>query len=235
MSNQIQPIISASSIAFLRELKENNNREWFAVTKDRFQKEQSTITTFADALLKGLNIHDVIETSSGKKSLHRIYRDTRFSLDKTPYKNNWSGSFRRVGKYRRGGYYFHIEPGNSFIAGGFFGPSPADLKLIREEIAFDATPIRAILEGEPFISTFKNLRGEQVKTAPKGFSADHEAIDLLRYKQFLLIRNFSDDEVLSPGFISNASQTFKNMRPFFNYMSEVLTLDINGSPDGTES
>ncbi|QNK64739.1 DUF2461 domain-containing protein [Pedobacter sp. PAMC26386] len=220
--------IHPSNFEFLNTLKLNNDREWFNTNKEAFQKQQDQIEVFADALLLELNTHDVIETPSGKKSLYRIYRDTRFSKDKTPYKTHWSGSFRRATKYRRGGYHFHIEQGNSYIAGGFFGPSTEDLKRIREDISFDATPLRKILNSQSFVSTFGTLVGEQLKTTPKGFDADNEAIDLLRYKQFLLIKRFSDEEVLSEGFLAQAGLTFKNMRPFFDYMSEVLTTDING-------
>ncbi len=220
--------IPASIIAFLEALKQNNNREWFNAHKEVFLQEQQHIERFANELLLKLSVHDIIETESGKKSLHRIYRDTRFSKDKTAYKTNWSGSFRRATKYRRGGYYFHIEPGNSFIAGGFWAPNPQDLKLIRDDIHFDPSPLRKILKNKNFISYFKELKGEQLKTAPKGFDAASDAIDLLRYKQFLLIRKFSDKEVLSENFTKEANLTFKAMRPFFNYMSDVLSMDING-------
>jgi len=220
--------IPKSSLDFLSLLKKHNNRDWFNEHKDQFLKEQHYIEQFANALLEELNTHDVIETVSGKKSLHRIYRDTRFSKEKTPYKTNWSGSFRRATKYRRGGYYFHIESGNSFIAGGFWNPNPDDLKRIRDDFEFDSKPIRTILKSKNFQTTFGTLQGEQLKTTPKGFDPNSEAIDLLRYKQFLLIRQFSDKEVLSENFIDDAHLTFKNMRPFFDYMSEVLTTDING-------
>ena len=221
-------IIPKSSLDFLNQLKKHNDRDWFNDHKELFIKEQSYIESFANALLMELNSHDVIETPSGKKSLHRIYRDTRFSKEKTPYKTNWSGSFRRATKYRRGGYYFHIEPGNSFIAGGFWGPSPDDLKRIRDDFEFDDTPIRNIMKRKSFTSTFGTLQGEQLKTTPKGFEKDSKAIDLLRYKQFLVIKKFSDKEVLDNNFLKEANTTFKNMRPFFDYMSEVLTTDING-------
>jgi len=220
--------IPASAMQFLSALKKNNEREWFNKNKDRFLKEQQAMELFADALLMELARHDIIETPSGKKSLHRIYRDTRFSNNKTPYKTNWSGSFRRATSQRRGGYYFHIEPGNSFIAGGFWGPGPADLKRIRDDIAFDAAPLRKILKSSSFVSNFGKLEGEQLKTTPKGFDAGNDAIDLLRYKQFLLIRRFGDKEVLSEHFVKAAADTFRAMRPFFNYMSEVLSTDING-------
>ncbi|MEE1944894.1 DUF2461 domain-containing protein [Pedobacter sp. KR3-3] len=221
---QIQP----SSFKFLNTLKKNNDRDWFQANKESYLKELAVIENFADRLLAELNTHDLIETVSGKKSLYRIYRDTRFSTDKTPYKTHWSGSFKRATKYRRGGYYFHIEPGNSLIAGGFWGPATDDLKRIREDIAFDDAPLRKILSDPTFVQTFGELRGEQLKTAPKGYDAENSAIDLLRYKQFLLVRKFTDQEVLDDSFLQQASLTFSNMRPFFNYMSEVLTSDSDG-------
>jgi len=150
------------------------------------------------------------------------------SGDKTPYHIYLSGSFSRATKQRRGGYYFHIEPGNNYVGGGFWGPSPQDLRRIRDEIAFDAAPLRKIINSKSFISNFGQLQGEQLKTAPQGFDSTHEAIDLLRYKQFLLVRKFTDEDVLDPSFVRHASQTFQHMRPFFDYMSEVLTTDING-------
>lgn len=223
-----QPRIPASSLDFLKLLKNNNNREWFNARKNEFLKEQAYIETFAGLLLDELSKHDLIETASGKKSLHRIYRDTRFSKEKIPYKINWSGSYTRATKQLRGGYYFHLEPGNSFLAGGFQAPNADDLKRIRDEISFDSTPLKKILNSKSIIETFGGLRGEQLKTTPKGYDANNEAINLLRYKQFILIKNFTDGEVLSPTFIFHANQTFRNMRPFFDYMSEVLTSDKDG-------
>lgn len=220
--------IIPSNIEFLKLLKKNNNREWFSKNKDKYLKEHENIIAFADELLLAMQKHDDIETPSGKASLHRIYRDTRFSKDKTPYKNNWSGSFSRATKKLRGGYYFHIEPGNSFAGGGFWAPNPPDLKRIREEINYDAKPLRAILKSKTFINTFGSLEGEQVQTAPKGYPSNHPDIDLLRYKQFLISKSFTDKEVLSDNFLKELNQTFKNMRPFFDYMSEVLTTDTNG-------
>ena len=227
MSN---PIISEATFTFLKNLKENNNKDWFDANKSEYQKQFESMIFFADGLLQRMNTHDVIETSSGKKSLHRIYRDTRFSKEKTPYKNNWSGGFSRATKERRGGYYYHIEPGNTFVAGGFFGPNAEDLKRIRDEISRDSSELRGILSSKEFKTNFGTLEGDQLKTAPKGFSVDNEAIDLLRLKQFLLIKKFKDKEVLDPTFIDEANHAFKNMRAFFDYMSEILTTDGNGNP-----
>jgi uncharacterized protein (TIGR02453 family) len=225
---QQQQLIPATSLEFLKTLKQNNNREWFSTHKEEFAEQQFFIAAFADLLLAELNVHDVIETPSGKKSLFRIYRDSRFSLDKTPYKTHWSGHFTRATSRRRGGYYFHIELGNSYVAGGFRNPNPQDLKRIRDDISFDDKPLREILYSEPFLATFGYLHGEKLKTAPKGFNINDKAIDLLCYKQFILIRRFSDEQVLSPSFFKEVGETFKNMRPFFDYMSDVLTADVNG-------
>lgn len=223
-------VIEKATFEFLKNLKENNNKDWFDANKSDYLKQQEVMISFADELLQKLNLHDVIETVSGKKSLHRIYRDTRFSKEKIPYKNNWSGGFSRATKERRGGYYFHIEPGNTFVAGGFFGPNAEDLKRVRDDISRDSTELRAILKSKDFKNTFGELQGEQLKTTPKGFNSDDEAIDLLRFKQFLLVKKFTDKEVLDPKFVDEVNTTFQNMRPFFDYMSEVLTTDGNGNP-----
>lgn len=220
--------IKTSNFEFLKLLKANNHRDWFNAHKDRYLQELAQMEAFAGALLDEMQKHDVLETISGKKSLQRIYRDTRFSKEKTPYKNHWGGNFVRATRYRRGGYYYHIEPGNSFVGGGFWGPNNDDLKRIREDVAFDATPLRKILADPNFVQNFGTLQGEQLKLMPKGFPADHPDIDLLKYKQFLLIRHFSDHEVIDPDFVNNANEAFKAMRPFLDYMSQVLTTDVNG-------
>lgn len=220
--------IKQDTLQFLKDLKAHNDRDWFNTHKELYLAHYAQVEQFADALLHEMNRHDVIETPTGRKSLHRIYRDTRFSKEKTPYKTNWSGNFKRASKLRRGGYYFHIEPGNSFVAGGFWGPEPVDLKRIRDEFAYDAAPLRKILKSKAFTSYFGSLQGEQVRTTPRGYSADDPAIDLIRYKQFLLIRHFTDREVLAGDFVKQVNDTFKAMRPFFDYMSHVLTTDVNG-------
>jgi uncharacterized protein (TIGR02453 family) len=214
---------------FLSELKIHNNRDWFKAQKTHYNQAYEAMMHFADELLDGMRKFDQIETVSGKKSLYRIYRDVRFSKDKQPYKTSWSGSFKRATKELRGGYYFHIEPGNTFIAGGFFGPNPGDLRLIRNHIDQDDAPVQKVLNSHEIKSFFGSLVGEQVKTAPQGFSKDHHAIDLLRQKQFILQHNYSDAEVLRDGFSLKMAQGFQKLIPFFDVMSEMLTTDLNGN------
>ncbi len=221
-------MIKKSAIEFMQSVEKNNNREWFAEHKKEYEVERESIIDFADELLKKMQKHDNIETPSGKKSIFRIYRDVRFSKNKAPYKTHWSGSFKRATKLLRGGYYFHIESGKSFIGGGFWGPEPKDLKKMRFNIAEFESEFRSIISDKNFKKQFGVLRGDQLKTAPKGIDKNHQAIDLLRYKQYLLMREFTDKEVLSPNFIDEVNNAFKAMRPFFNFMSEALTTNENG-------
>ena len=220
MSATLQPQV----FQFLQHIKQNNNREWFNANKPTYQAAYDNFKTFANSLHDLMSLHDEIE----RMRIHRIYRDIRFSKDKTPYKSHLSGGFVRATKWRRGGYYFHIEPGATFVGGGFWGPVSADLKRIRTELAADAEPLRQIIASADFVETFGSLQGDQLKTAPAGYPKDHPNIDLLRYKQFLISRSFTDEEVLSPDFAEKVSATFQHMRPFFDYMSDVLTTDENG-------
>ncbi|MCH2230070.1 MAG: DUF2461 domain-containing protein [Crocinitomicaceae bacterium] len=223
--------ISNGNLNFLKALGANNDREWFAENKSEYQKHHESMVSFAEELLRMMNQHDNIETLNGKKSLKRIYRDVRFSKDKSPYKTHWGGGFKRATKLLRGGYYYHIQPnGKSFIGGGFWAPNKEDLLRIREDIASDASELREIITSPEFVDSFGQLQGDKLKSSPKGFDKEHPDIDLLRYKQFVVGKDFTDEEVLADDFIEKANDTFKKMRPFFDYMSDVLTTDSNGSP-----
>lgn len=218
--------ISKSTFKFLKELKDNNNRDWFTENKPRFQEAQAEVKAFNATLEDRMSMHDEIE---GVK-LFRIYRDVRFSKNKTPYKSNFGTGITRATKWKRGGYYFNIEPGNCFAGGGFWGPNPADIKRIREEIAADDKSLRKVINDAKFKKVFGAMTGDQVKTAPKGYKKDHPAIDLLRYKQYLAMHKFTQKAVTTPGFVDELNKVFKALRPFFDYMSDVLTTDSNGVP-----
>jgi len=213
-----------TTLKFLKDLERNNNREWFLANKAQYENATGNMKDFLNEVISGLNKKDVIE--EGK--LFRIYRDVRFSKDKQPYKNHYGIHFVRAGKERRGGYYLQIQPGESFVGGGFWSPSPEDLKRIRDEFAYDAKPMRKIIASKSFISNFGKLEGEELKTAPSGYERDNPAIDLIRRKQFLISRKFKDKEVLDAGFHKEVVKTFEAMRPFFDYMSEVLSTNTDG-------
>lgn len=179
---------------------------------------------FYALVMDNLKVHDQIE----KMKFFRIYRDVRFSKDKTPYKAHFAASFSRAGAEKRGGYYIRIKPGESFIATGFWGPEKEDLFRIRKELELDASDFRKIVNKKSFKNIWGGLKGNAVKTAPKGFDRDHGNIDLIRHKQFIFQREFTDKEVLSPAFIGNIDESFKAIRPYFDFMSDVLTTNLNG-------
>ena len=214
-----------SSLQYLKDLKKNNNRDWFAETKPTFKKAQYNAKELYANIRVNLEKHDEID----KFKLFRIYRDVRFSKDKTPYQPHFAGSFSRLGKELRGGYYLRIRPGESFLAGGFWQPEKDDILRIRKEIEQDASEIRGILEDKDFIKYFDGkFEGEELKTAPRGFDKTHPDVDLLRKKGFIAIRNFTDQDVLSEGFINELDKTYRALRPFFNLFSDILTTNLNG-------
>lgn len=220
--------IEASTLDFLKQLQANNEREWFNENKPWYQDEHAKMVAFVDQLLDRMKQLDQLETASGKKSLMRIYRDTRFSKDKTPYNPRFAGSFKRIKPQLRGGYFFRIMPGATLVGGGFYGPNPDDLKLLRGQISQDSEPLRQVINSDVFKSTFGELQGEQVKTAPKGYAKDHPEIDLLKYKSMYVFRDFTDKEVLQKNFMDEAIKTFEALRPFFDVMTDYLTTDLNG-------
>ena len=214
-----------SSLSYLKNLKLNNNRDWFAENKPTFIEAQNNAKELYAEIRNNLDKHDDIE----KFKLFRIYRDVRFSKDKTPYKPHFAGSFSRLGKQLRGGYYLRIRPGESFLAGGFWEPNKEDLLRIRKEIEVDATEFREILEDKNFQHYFGNtFKGDELKTAPRGFDKEHPDVDLLRKKGFIAVRNFTDEEVLSSNFISEVDNSYKALRPFFNLFSDILSTNLNG-------
>jgi len=214
-----------SSLQYLIALKKNNNRDWFADTKPTFKKAQDNAKAMYAFIREGLENHDEID----KFKLFRIYRDVRFSKDKTPYKAHFAGSYARLGKELRGGYYLRIRPGESFLAGGFWEPNKEDLLRIRKEIEQDASEIHAILKDDNYMKYFGGkFEGAELKSAPRGFDKGHKDIDLLRKKGFIAVRNFSDAEVLAPNFLEEVTESFKALRPFFNLFSDVLTTNLNG-------
>ena len=225
---------------FMRDLQRNNDRDWFAENKSRYTDAKDEVEAFAKTLYDQLSEIDELEPK--RSHTMRIYRDTRFSKDKTPYKRFWGGGMDRLGKERRGGYYWHVEPGGleyfadmplegeCFVGGGFWAPEKDDLKRIREELAVDHVAFRKMLAAEPIQSTFggKLHEADMLKTAPRDYPKDHPAIDLLRHKNFVLIRTFSKQEVAADNFSEEVVGTFVAMRPFLDYMSQVLTTDANG-------
>lgn len=220
MSSYNFPVI----FSFLKELNENNDRDWFTKNKENYEIAKAAAMRFYSAVNEALMSQDEF----AKFRMYRIYRDVRFSADKSPYKNHFGAIYARKQPHNRGSFYVHIEPGNnSFIGGGFWNPNKEDLYRIRRSIELE-DDLEVILN-EPLLQQyFGGIWGESVKTAPKSFSKEHERIELIRRKQFLLKRNFSDAEVVAPNFIEKVLESYEIMLPFYVYMTEILTTDENG-------
>ena len=216
--------IPKNTISFLKELKLNNNREWFNENKDRFNTIRNQVKIFAQEVNDSLNVSYNIE----KIKIFRIYRDLRFSKDKTPYKKNIGMAFHRAKPELRGGYYLEISADESFIAAGFWNPNKEDLLRIRKEIEIDGQEFKRIINQKKIKDIWGDLRGDEVKTSPKGFTSDHEYIDLIKKKQFIFIKKLKEKDILDEKFQKELVNYFESIRPFFDYMSEVLTTNLDG-------
>ncbi|MGB1042271.1 MAG: DUF2461 domain-containing protein [Tenacibaculum sp.] len=217
--------LEKTTFQFLKTLENNNNRDWFADNKNLYEASLKNAKAVFSLMHQNLESHDEIE----KQKIYRIYRDVRFSKDKTPYNPRFAVSFSRSGKQLRGGYFLQIKPGDTILGGGFWQPEKEDLFRIRKEFELDDSEIREILSEEKFIKYFNgNLEGDELKTAPKGFDKEHKAIDLIKKKGFIAVRRFSDKEVLSNKFVTEVDNSFKALRPYFNLMSDILTTNLNG-------
>jgi uncharacterized protein (TIGR02453 family) len=216
--------IPKNTISFLKELKLNNNRDWFNENKERFNAILSEVKIFAQEVNDSLNVSDDIE----KLKIFRIYRDLRFSKDKTPYKKNIGMAFHRSKPELRGGYYLEISADESFVAVGFWNPKKEDLLRIRKEIEVDGQEFTSIISQKKIKEIWGEIKGEEVKTSPKGFSADHQHIDLIKKKQFIFIKKLKEEEILDESFQKRLVSYFVSIRPFFDYMSEVLTTNLDG-------
>lgn len=210
---------------FLKQLEKNNNRDWFNTHKNEFDTAKAEADLIFNAIYQELSKKEELEPLK----IYRIYRDVRFSNDKTPYKIHFSAQSGRKKPHNRGGYYFHIQPNHNFIGIGFWGPERDDLLRIRKDIEV-SDELEKILQSKTLIKEFGEMQGEEVKSAPKGFSKDHERIALLRKKQYFFIKNFTDEEVLAEDFPKKVAKSIQVLQPFLNYMTEVLTTDENGQP-----
>ncbi len=219
-------MIAKQTYQFLKDLKENNNREWFTTNKPRFEEAKEDFQNVISQLIFQIaNFDPVIGELEAKKCMHRIYRDTRFSKDKTPYKTNLGAHLTAYGHkpHERAGYYIHLEPGNTFLAGGAYLPPAPWLKEIRLAIHKNGKELIKILNGADFKKYFGEMEGEQLKTKPKDYSEDHPFIDLLKYKSFLAVHKISDKDAMSENFLKHSAQVFAALKVFDDFFNDSIS------------
>ena len=219
-------MIQPSTLDFLKKLKKNNNRDWFEKNKNAYKEAQADVEQCVTAIIAGIRSFDKRVDSSleAKKCLFRIYRDTRFSNNKTPYKTNMGASINPGGRMAAvPGYYLHIEPSGCFLAGGMYQPPPPELLKIRQEIDYNQAEFRKLLAGKEFKKYFDGLDTiEKLKTTPKGFPKDHPALDLLQHKHFIVSHTLKDAELSAKTFNKHATAVFKAMHPLALFLQRAI-------------
>ena len=215
-----------TTLDFLKKLKNNNNREWFDSNKNEYLASKEIFEEFVSELIKGINKFDkkVSLDLKPKDCTFRIYKDVRFSKDKTPYKNNMSASINPGGKKSNiPGYYFHLEPDGCFLAGGVYMPMPDVLKAIRQEIDYNPLPLINVLKSASFKKEFNGLDEEdKLKNPPKGFNKDHAHSEILKNKHFIVSRKFENKVILKKEGLSKTLDSFKAMYPFLDYLRKAI-------------
>ena len=215
-----------TTLHFLKKLKINNNREWFDSNKTEYLASKEIFEEFVSELIKGINKFDkkVSLDLKPKNCTFRIYKDVRFSKDKTPYKNNMSASINPGGKKSNiPGYYFHLEPDACFLAGGVYMPMPDVLKAIRQEIDYNPLPLINILKSASFKKEFNGLDEEdKLKNPPKGFNKDHAHSEILKNRHFIVSQKFENKVILKKDGLSKTLDSFKAMYPFLDYLRKAI-------------
>lgn len=209
---------------FLTQLEHNNNKEWFNENRANYQSTKEQFLHLSEILINEIRTFDSeIPSLDPKKCMFRIFRDVRFSKDKTPYKTNYGTFIARDGrKEGNPGYYIHIQPGRSFLGGGIYMPEPHKLKAIRTEIYSYPSDFIDLIEEPEFKNTFRLFNNDKLKIAPKGFPKDFEHIDFLRYKSYAPLMDVSDEQLFDSNLIDFIVSKFKLVAKFNQYLHSAI-------------
>jgi uncharacterized protein (TIGR02453 family) len=219
------PRFSPDALRFLRALKRNNRRDWFQPRKEQYDVlVRASMLAIVDQLAVDMRAVAPEIVVDVKTAVYRIYRDTRFSEDKTPYKTHIAASFpwRGLPKHEGAGLYFHIAPTEVWMGGGMYAPPMPMLQAVREHIATNVNRLRSIVESAAFRRTIGPLDGERLQRVPRGFPNDHPAAEYLRYRQFLAGTEQPGDFAASPRFYPTLLNTFRVVVPLVRFLNEPL-------------
>jgi len=216
--------IKKSTLDFLKSLKVNNNREWFVNNRTSYLDAKENFESMVQEIInKLIDFEPIMKGLEVKSCVYRINRDIRFSNDKTLYKSHFGAFIVRGGKKngdKFSGYYIHVEPGNSMIAGGAYMPPTPWLSAIREKIDEGADKLIKIINAKDFIKYFGEIEGEKLKKAPKGYPSDHPNIELLKFKSYLVSNEVSDKDVFSDVFLEHVIEVCRAMKPFNDFLNK---------------
>ena len=211
-------------LEFLTDLSANNNREWYHANKKRYEESREKILFLTDVIINEIRKFDPeIPALSPKDCVFRIFRDVRFSKDKRPYKTNFGAFIAKGGrKSMNAGYYFHLDPEESFVGGGVYMPPSEPLRAIRNYMADHGAEFLEIINDKNFKKTYPEMYEDKLKTAPKGFPKDHEYIDLLRYKSFVFSSKLDKSDISSDKLIGKIVDSFKQLHPVNLFLNDAL-------------
>ncbi len=212
-----------TALGFLSRLAKNNNKPWFEAHRDEYETSMAQFETLVGTLIEGMSRLEDLQDLTPKDCIMRIYRDVRFSRDKSPYKTGFGAGITSGGrKSGRMGYHLHLGPhGATMVAGGLWDPEPEQLSRFRDAILKDPAPFTRILGAAAFRKHFGQVTGDSLKTVPKGYPADHPQVELLRRKQVCVSETFPDPLVSSAEFPRAALESMKAMKPFVDYLNDV--------------
>jgi len=220
----MKSIINPETLNFLSTLEINNNRDWFNENKNLYLKAKENVENVVNEIISGISEFDKsVERLEAKNCIFRIYKDTRFSKDKTPYKTNIGASLVEKGPktLNSAGYYVHIEPGKSFLAGGVYMTETKNLKAIREKISSESEDFLKIINKKSFKDDLE-LRGDRLVKVPQSFGKEDPMGDYLKFKQFTVFHALSDEDVLDENFVKNTIKIFKEIYPFNEFLNEAI-------------
>ena len=218
-SNHMQDVLN-----FLSELKVNNNKEWFDQNRKRYEESRKKVLFLTELIVHEINSFDPeIGNQNPKDCVFRIFRDVRFSNDKTPYKINMGSFIAKGGRKSVGaGYYLHIEPGGSFVGGGAYCPPADSLKALRTEIFDHPEEFKQLILSDSFRAMYPEMYDDKLKTAPKGFPKDFPEIDLLKYKSYAFTSRISDSDVIGDAFVGKIVAAFKELSPVNRFLNTAI-------------
>lgn len=210
---------------FLKKLSANNNREWFLLNKSKYEASKTELEAIVADLLKEISAFDTdIKFVSPKDCVFRIYKDVRFSHDKTPYKTNMGAIIRKGGRGgpNYAGYYLHFEPGGCFLAGGIWMPEAPLLKAIRTEILYNSDSYLKIINDKQFKKFFGVVDGDKLVNAPKDFPKDFEHIDLLKLKSYAMMHYYDPSKMTQKELVAYITKVFRLMKPYNDFLNHVV-------------
>jgi uncharacterized protein (TIGR02453 family) len=219
-------MLQASTLQFLSDLDRNNNKPWFDAHRKQYEEAKKDFEQFIGELLQA-NVPQLpeLEGRQAKDCIFRIFKDVRFSKDKTPYKNNFGAGFGKGEKKAHGaGFYLHLQPGDhSFMGGGIWQPEAQHLKAIRQEIDYNFDEFRSIVESPSFKKTFKSLdTTDKLKKKPQGYEDDNPALEYLKLKSFTAGAALSDKDLLGKNGIARLTDIVKEMKPLVDFMNRAV-------------